>query len=275
MLSSLLITLREGLEAALIIAIVVSFLWRAGEGRLVRYAWAGVVAALLLSLVAGGFLFYFAGELGEEAAEVFEVAGTLLAVAVLTYMIIWMRNHGVGIKGGLERRTQLAVGASTPLAITLLAFVTVGREGLETALFLYAGASSSSVLSTIIGAVAGFSLAVLAGIAVYRGGSRLNLRLFFSVTGVLLILFGAGILSYSLHELGEMGVIPVALAAPLWDTGWLLGHDDGVGAILKSTFGYYATPSLIQVAGYWSYLGTMLWLFFRPLGKRRVPVPVR
>lgn len=264
MYSSMLIMLREGLEASLIIAVVVTFLVRSGEQRLIRYVWGGVAAALLLSLTAGSALFAFSSSLGEEAAEIFEVGGTLLAVAVLTYVIIWMRNHGAAMKGGLEQKARTAAGASTPLAVSILAFAAVGREGLESVLFLFANASSSSVMATMSGAVVGLLLALLAGFLVFKGGSRLNLRLFFTVTGVMLILFGAGILSYALHEMAEMGLVPQSLDRPVWDTGSLLTHKEGAGAILKSTFGYYATPSLVQVVAYWTYLTAMLWLFFRP-----------
>lgn len=270
MFSSLLITFREGLEAALIVVIVVSFLVRAGETRLVRYAWAGVAGALSLSLAAGSALFAFTGELGEEVAEIFEVGGTFLALAVLTYMIIWMRNHGPGLKGSLEQKTRQAAHSTTPIAITLLAFAAIGREGLETVLFLFAGAASSGALPTAAGAVAGLSLALLAGLALYRGSSRLDLRKFFTVTGILLIFFGAGILSYALHEIGEMGLLPGGLEDPLWNTGWLLSHKEGLGAVLRSTLGYYATPSLIQLVACWSYLGIMLWLFFRVATVRQV-----
>ncbi|HDZ59453.1 MAG TPA: hypothetical protein ENH44_01540 [Actinobacteria bacterium] len=268
MFSALLISLREGLEAVLILVIVISFLRRLGEGRLVRYAWGGAAGALAFSLIAGGALFVFAGELGEEAAEMFEVGGNLLALAVLTYVIIWMRNHGAGLKGGLELRTRQAVQSATPLAISLLAFAAVGREGLETVLFLFAGASSSQAASMVAGAASGFTLAALAGIAIYRGSARLNLRLFFNVTGVLLILFGAGILSHVLQEAGEPGFIPAVLTGPLWDTSRLLGHGSGFGAILGATFGYYATPSLVQVTGYWAYLTVMLWLYLKPSAGR-------
>jgi len=270
--SSLLITLREGLEAALILAVVISFLRRSDGGHLVRYVWRGAGAAVLVSLAAGGLLFTVGGSLSDEAGELFEVAATLSAAALLTYVIIWMRNNGRNMKAGIEARTRSASAAS-PLALTLLSFAAVGREGLETALFLFASASSATPAATLIGGVIGLAAAGVAGAALYRGTVRLNLRVFFGVTGVLLIFFAAGLISYAIHEAEELGLVSAALAQPLWDTGAILSHEDGLGAMLKALFGYRATPSLAQVAAYWTYLAAMGWLYFRP-GKERFSHPV-
>lgn len=268
MFNAFLITIREGAEAALVVAIVISVLKLADESRLTRYAWTGVGTGLLVSFAAGALLFSVAGELGEEAAEFFELAATVAAVAVLSYMVVWMGNHGSDVKGNLERKTRKAAGAAGPLAIMLLTFAAISREGLETSLFLFAGTSSASAPAIAAGALLGISLACLVGAAVYRGSSLLNLRLFFRITGVLLIFFAAGILSYSLHELDETGVVPEYLAKAVWDTGDWLGHEEGIGAVLKSTIGYYARPSLLQVAGYWIYLVLMVGLLFAPARKK-------
>lgn len=262
MFSSLLITLREGLEAALILAIIISFLGRTGEGSRRRYVWLGAAGAAALSAVAGAALFAAGGSLPEEAAEVFEVAATFSAAILLTYMIVWMRNNGGGIKAGLESR--VGARAASPAALALLSFTAVGREGLETALFLFASAASASAAVTLTGGLAGLGLAAIAGAALYRGSLRLDLKVFFNVTGVLLILFAAGLISHSIHEVEEMGAVAAPLSEPLWDTGALLGHEEGPGAVLKSLFGYRSDPSLLQVLAYWSYLLMMAGLFFRP-----------
>lgn len=264
MFSSLLITLREGLEAALILAVVISFLRRSGRGELTRNVWQGVALAVALSILAGAVLFTVGGALSEEASEIFEIVATISAVALLTYVIIWMRRNGRNLKAGLEDKTRQASAAS-PMALAFLSFAAVGREGLETALFLFASTSTATPAATFIGGMIGLAIAVVAGVALYRGTVRLNLRAFFGVTGVLLILFAAGLISYAIHEIEELGYVPAFLAAPLWDTGFLLDHRQGLGAILKAMFGYFANPSLLQVTVYWTYLTAMMWLYFRPV----------
>lgn len=269
MLTALLITLREGLEAALIIAVVISFLNRMGEGSRSRYVWLGAGAAAGLSAVAGVILFLVSGEMPEEAGEIFEIAVTVLAVGVLTYMVLWMRSHGSEVRGELEHKTRRAARAASPLALAALAFAAVGREGLETVLFLFASVSSSGVLETIGGGGIGIALAVAAGAGLYRGSSRLNIRLFFNVTGVLLIIFAAGILSSALHELEAAG-LPAALVEPVWDSGGLLADDSGAGAVFKALLGYEASPSLVQIISYWSYIAVMAWLYIKPLAGQRL-----
>jgi high-affinity iron transporter len=261
--SSLLITLREGLEAALILAVVISFLKRADGDHLTRYVWYGVAAAAVVSIAAGGALFALGGSLSDEAGEIFEIAATFSAAALLTYVILWMRKNGRNLKAGLEDRTRTASTAS-PLALAVLSFAAVGREGLETALFLFASASSATPAATLLGGITGLTIATAAGIALYRGTVNLNLKVFFGVTGVLLILFAAGLLSYAIHELEELGYVTGALAEPVWDTSPVLSHEGGAGAMLKAMFGYRANPSLLQVIVYWSYLAAMSWLYFRP-----------
>lgn len=269
MLTALLITLREGLEAALILAVVISFLTRMGEAGMRRYVWLGAWAAAGLSAAAGLLLYLLSGGLSGEVGEIFEIAMTVTAVGVLTYMVMWMRGHGGEVRGHLERKTEKAARAASPLALAALAFAAVGREGLETVLFLFASVSSGGFVATTAGGAAGLALAAVAGVGLYRGSSRLNIKVFFNVTGILLIIFAAGILSYALHEVEEIG-LPSLLVEPVWDTGAVLSDEGGAGAVLKTLFGYTATPSLMQIAGYWTYLGLMCWLYLRPFSARRL-----
>ena len=269
MLTALLITLREGLEAALILAVVISFLTRMGEAGMRRYVWLGAWAAAGLSAAAGLLLYLLSGGLSGEVGEIFEIAMTVTAVGVLTYMVMWMRGHGGEVRGHLERKTEKAARAASPLALAALAFAAVGREGLETILFLFASVSSGGIVATTAGGAAGLALAAVAGVGLYRGSSRLNIKVFFNVTGILLIVFAAGILSYALHEVEEIG-LPSLLVEPVWDTGAVLSDEGGAGAVLKTLFGYTATPSLMQIAGYWTYLGLMCWLYLRPYSARRL-----
>ncbi len=212
MLTALFITIREGLEAALIISLVLSFLKRAGEMAGSRFVWLGVGAAVATSVIAGVALFLAADELSGEVGEIFETSVTLLAVTILTYMIFWMRSHGGKLKGGLEQQAGHAMSASSPLALTVLAFAAMGREGLETVLFLFASASNAGLPETLVGGAAGLALAAAAGLALYRGSSRLNLKLFFRTTGILLIVFAAGIISHMLGDAGELD-LPASLMA--------------------------------------------------------------
>lgn len=272
MLTAMLITLREGLEAALVIAVVASFLSRTGEAAARRFVWLGSALAGLLSLGAGAGLFLLAGEMSDEAGEAFGTAVTLIAVGVLTYMVLWMRRHGAGVKNELEEKVIRAAKAASPLALTVLAFTAVSREGLETVLFLFASSSTSGTAATVTGGVAGLLLAAAVGAGIYRGSSRLNMKTFFSLTGVLLIVLAAGVLGNALGELTNG--LPGFFARPLWNAGNWLGDGSGAGALLKSLLGYSSSPPLAQVLGYGLYLATMLWLYLRPRQQRQNLKPV-
>lgn len=264
MFSAMLVTFREGLEAALIIAVLISLLDRFGEKRLTRAVWVGAGAAVAVSLVSGVVIFALAGEAVEEVGEIFEILVVFGAVLLLTYMILWMKKNGRGAQERLVRKSSEAAQSASPLALGALAFAAVGREGLETVLFLLAGTGPAGSLSMVAGGLAGLSLAVGAGIIFYRGSLRIDLSALFKVTGVLLIIFAAGFLGHSLGELGETGWWP-SFFGPVWDSGGSLPDESGLGAALKSLFGYDASPSIAQIAGYWSYLVIMMWLFLRPI----------
>lgn len=264
MFSAMLVTFREGLEAALIIAALVSLLNRFGEKRLTRSVWAGAGAAAAVSLMSGVVMFALAGEAAKEAGELFEILVVFCAVLLLTYMILWMRKNGRVAQELLVHKTSEAARAASPLALGSLAFVAVGREGLETVLFLLAGTEPAGSLAIMVGGFAGLSLAIGVGIIFYRGSLGINLSILFKVTGVMLIVFAAGFLGHSLGELGETGWWP-SFFRPVWDASGLLTDNSGPGAALKSLFGYDASPSVSQITGYWSYLVVMMWLFLRPI----------
>jgi high-affinity iron transporter len=221
--------------------------------------------------VSGITLFFLAGEAAEEAGEVFEILVVFGAVFLLTYMILWMRKNGNEAQARLVRKTGEAARAASPWALGALAFAAVGREGLETVLFLLAGASPAGGTSLVAGGLIGLALAIGVGVIFYRGSLRINLKTLFQVTGVLLIVFAAGFLSHSLGELGETGLWP-SFFGSAWDSSGFLNDKTGLGSALKSLIGYDASPSIAQIAGYWSYLGVMLWLFLRPI---RVVNPVQ
>ncbi|MCA1726704.1 MAG: FTR1 family protein, partial [Actinobacteria bacterium] len=200
------ITLREGLEIALILAIVLAYLNKIDRRDLHRQVWLGAAAAAVVSAIAGAVIWIVAQGLSHRAAEAFEGVTTLVAVGFVTWMIFWMRRHAAGIKGELQGRVELAVGSGA-VSLPVVAFFVVIREGLETALFMFSAyrAGEADPMLRTVGAILGLALAFGAGYLIYRGGLKLNLRTFFRVTGVLLIIVAATLVRYGLHELYEAG----------------------------------------------------------------------
>lgn len=275
MLTPFVITLREGLEAALVLAIVLSFLVKTGAGSQKKFVWYGAAAAAGLCLSGGVLLFSLAESLAEEAGEFFEISVTLVAVLVLTFMILWMKRQGRNVRAELEDRTRKAAVAkgssSAALALGLLAFAAVSREGLETVLFLLGSSPEAGTASTVIGGLAGLAVAAILGAVFYQGAYRLNLKKFFDVTGVTLIVLAAGLIAGTFQEIaGEAGFLP-ALTAPLWDTGSWLSQKEGAGALLHSLLGYQDAPSLLALLAYFSYLGTMFGIYLRGAAGRLQP----
>lgn len=268
MAASTLITLREGLEAALIIGIILAYLKRTGNSDRGASIWMGAAAAALLSVVAGGAIFLTAGEFTGRAEELFEGTAMLTAAGVLTYMIFWMRRQSINIRAHLVSQVDSALAAGSPFALGLLAFVAVGREGIETALFMFAAVKTSGAGPATSGGVLGLVLAIVLGYLLYRGTYRMNLRAFFNVTSALLLLFAAGLLAHGIHEFQEAGVIPVI--RQLWDINWLLPESSTVGSFLKALFGYNGNPSLIEVLAWTGYLGLLGWVYFRPAGAKEL-----
>lgn len=263
MLSSLLITLREGLEAALIIGIVLAYLARTGNRRGFKPVWLGTALAVALSLLVGAAIYIFAGEFEGRAEEIFEGSAMFLAVGVLTWMIFWMRKQAVNIKAHLHAQVQSALVSGSSLGLVVLAFVAVGREGIETALFLFAASRvAESPISSLVGGILGLAAAVGIGYALYKGTSRLNLGKFFNVTGLLLILFAAGLLAHGVHEFHEAGLIPPGIEH-VWNINAFLPEKSTLGRFLTAMLGYNANPSLVEVVAYPVFLLSVLTLYFR------------
>jgi high-affinity iron transporter len=271
MLASLLLTFREGLEAALIVGIMLGTLAQLGHRDRRRTVWIAVGLATALSLALAIALEIAGAELEGQAEYIFEGLAMLLAVAVLTYMIFWMRYQARHFTQELKHDIQQASRRSGDWALFSVAFLAVFREGIETALFLTAARLASDGLSTIIGGTVGLALAVLVGWAIYVGGKRLNLRRFFDVTSILLIVFAAGLFAHGIHELQEAGWLPVVVDE-VWNTQAVLDdHSDG-GAVVRTLVGYNDNPTLLEVVGYWVYwvvVGvTLVWW------TRRIAVPI-
>jgi high-affinity iron transporter len=266
--ASFVIALREGIEATLIVSIVLAYLRQLGATDRSRLVWWGAGLAVFLSAVVGLVIFLAGAEFEGTAEQVFEGLVTLAAVGVLTWMIFWMRRQGARIKSELQDKVDTALVAGG-LALAGLAFFAVLREGVETALFLYAAAKGTAVQGTnvapatqVFGAVLGLAVAAILGVLLYRGGIRLNLRSFFRVTGLILIVVAAGLFAFSLHELPEAGWLRL-LDAHAFDLSSSLPDDAGAGAIRRGLVGYHAHPTWLEVVGWAAYLVTVGGFFLR------------
>lgn len=261
--SSLLITLREGLEAALIVAIVLGYLKRLGRERDFPTVWLGTAGAVLLSAIAGAIVFATLGELEGRSEAITEGVVAFVATGVLTWMIFWMARQARFIKGELQAKVDAAVVAGSTFALASIAFVAVLREGLETALFLLStGIGTESNTSRFVGGVIGLAIAIGVGYLVYRGSRVVNLRVFFRVTGALIILFAAGLLAKGVHEFQEAGLIGT-LNEHVFDVSSVsaLNPDEStVGEFLNGLFGWSPDPSLEMIVVYL--------LFLVPVGTR-------
>ena len=260
------VALREGIEAALIVSILLAYVRQIRRTDTAHLIWWGTGLAVLLSIAIGTVIFAVGAEFEGEAEEVFEGLATLVAVGVLTWMIFWMRRQGGRIRSELQDKVDSALVAGGA-ALALLAFVAVLREGIETALFIFAAAQGTavegSVAGQLVGATLGLLVAVVLGVLLYRGGIRLNLRTFFRVTGAILLVVAAGLLAYSLHELQEAGWIPF-LEGTAFDISGTLPDDEGVGGILRGLLGYQADPTWLEVVAWLGYLAIVGFFFLRP-----------
>ena len=254
MLGSFLITLREGLEAALIIGIILAYLAKTGNRQGFKPIWIGTALGVLASLAAGAIIYFTAGELEGSAEEIFEGSAMFVAVGVLTWMIFWMGKQAANIKAHLQAQIQSALTSGSSLAMVVIVFVAVVREGIETVLFLFAATrTAESTFSFTLGGLLGLLAAVLMGYAIYKGTSRFNLRAFFNVTSVILILFAAGLLAHGIHEFNEVGFIPPVIEH-VWDTNGLVAEASTFGRFLTALFGYNANPSLTEAIAYFVFL---------------------
>jgi high-affinity iron transporter len=268
--SGLLTGLREGVEAALIIAIICAYLAKTGNRREFPKVFAGAGSAILLSAVLGLILYVQVGGLEEPYEQIFEAVTLVAAAAVVTWMLFWMRRQARSVKGELHAAVDRALDGGSVLALAVLAFVAVIREGLETSLFLVGQANSAdqNAVWVLVGALIGLAIAAVLGVGFYQGSRRVNLATFFRWTGVGLIFIAAGLLSTAIHELVEIGVIPFG-GQTLFDLSGVLPHsaDSGniLGQFLRAIFGYSSTPEVLTFAVWLTYVVVVLYLFLRPM----------
>lgn len=262
MFPSFLLSLREGLEAALIIGIVLGALRKMNRADLKPAVWIGVGSAATISLIVALILSWLGASLEGAAEQIFEGVTMFLAAVVLTWVIFWMQRQSRSLKGELEANIRRAAGITGKVGLFWLAFFAVVREGVELALFLSASTMLYGARDNLLGAGLGLAAAIGVGWALYTSTIRMNIRAFFMVTSVLLILFAGGLVAHGVHEFNEVGWIP-AIIETVWDTNSILDENSNLGAILKALFGYNANPSLTELLAYIGYfIAIALGLFF-------------
>ncbi|NTV39732.1 MAG: FTR1 family protein [Demequinaceae bacterium] len=262
MLANYLIGLREGLEASLVIGILIAYLVRTGRRDLLGAVWTGVGVAAGISLAVGAALALGPRGLSFTAQETIGGVLSIVAVGLITWMIFWMGKTARFLKQHLEQGLEKAIALGKG-AITAMALVAVGREGLETALFLWAGIQAAgSTSAPITGAVLGLATAVALGYLIYRGAVRINLRVFFQWTGLFLIVIAAGVLAYGVHDLQEAGVLP-GLDSLAFDVTATIPPGSVVATLLKGVFNFSPASTTLEVIAWVLYLVPTMWLFTR------------
>ncbi len=258
MIFSLLVTVREGLEMALIVTILLGYLRSIGHKEHFREIWIGVAVAAALSIVVCAGLEVASKEMDARVREGFEGFTMLFAVAVLTWMLFWMKRQSGGISRELREKVDTALTGGSILALSLLAFSAVGREGLETALFLFAGSTNQgSDLGFVLGGLVGFGVAAAAGVVLYYGAARLPLKHFFTASAIVLMVLAAGLLTNALANLHAATIIPDLGVRP-WDTDSALPMTSTLGKFLHTLVGYDSAPAIIQIVLYWFYLALVV-----------------
>jgi len=273
--SAFLITLREGLEISLVVAIIAAYLVKTDNRRYLPSMWLGVAAAAVASIASGLVFDALIGDLEGRWEQAIEGTLAFLAVGVLTWMIFWMRRNSRNISTDLQAKIDAALDRS-PFAVTVIAFVAVVREGFEAALFLIgAETSASSGAAVVVGGIVGLVVSIALGAAFYAGSARIDLRRFFQYTGLLLILFAAGLFAKGLHEFRELlGIEWPLVSQTVWNvTSGPFAEGSTVHDFLKGLFGWSPAPERIRVAGYFAYLVPVAWLFYRDDSNTRTPTP--
>lgn len=262
MFSNYLIGLREGLEASLVVGILVAYLVKAERREGLRPLWTGVGIAVLVSLAFGAVLTFTSNSLSFEAQEAFGGILSIIAVGFVTWMVFWMRRTARGMKAELHGKVDAALAVG-PVALAVTAAIAVGREGLETALFLWTNVQAAGeTAQPVIGALLGLFTAVVLGYLLYKRAVAIDLARFFTWTGAGLIVVAAGVLAYGVHDLQEAGILP-GLTTTAYDiTSWY-SPSSWYGTVLKGVFNFSASPSVLEVVVWFAYLVPVMYLFFR------------
>ena len=257
MLNNLVIALREGLEASLIVGILIAYLVRSGRQNHLKTLWIGVASAISASLGLGALLSFTSSELSDRGEKIFAGTSSLIAVGLVTWMVFWMQRTARTLRDDLHGKLDQAL-SNGPIAIALVAFFAVIREGLETSLFIYSNFKTTDGLAgAITGLVLGFAISVTLGVLIYKRAVKLNLSKFFTVTGIALVIVAAGVLSYGVHEFQELGWLPGADFFA-WDVTPWIAKESILGAVLGGLVGFDTTTSWLQLALWGTYLCAVL-----------------
>ena len=273
-LGNYLIGLREGLEASLVVVILIAYLVKTDRRRMIPWIWVGIGLAVLVSLAFGALLTFGPRRLTFEAQEAIGGILSIIAVGFVTWMVFWMANHARGLSGELKGKVDTAAEAGWA-SLAFVAFLAVGREGLETALFLWSATqaatdSSGSVIGPLLGALLGILTAVAMGFAFYKGVLKINLSRFFTWTGAILIVVAAGVLAYGVHDLQEAGILP-GLNNLAFDVSQQIPPSSWLGTILKGTLNFSPATTWLEAIAWLAYLVPTMTVFLLRMRNPRQP----
>lgn len=280
MLANFLIGLREGLEAALVVGILIAYVIKIGRRDVLRRIWLGVGLAAAVSLAVGALLTFGAYGLSFEAQEAIGGSLSIIATGLVTWMIFWMLKTARNLSGLLRSDVDKHL-TGAGWGLVLVAFFAVGREGIETALFIWAAVQATGETTfPLLGAALGILLALVLGYLIYRGTVRINLSKFFTYTGFFLIIVAAGVLSYGVHDLQEAGILP-GLHSLAFDVSSVIPPASWYGTILKGTINFTPATTWLEAIVWVLYVAPVLSIFIRtirrqssiPTSPRPAPIP--
>ncbi len=274
MFGNYLIGLREGLEASLVVCILIAYLVKTDRRDKLPPVWLGVGAAVVLSMAFGAVLQFGSSQLTFEAQEALGGSLSIISVGLVTWMVFWMRRTARHLKTELHGKLDAALAMGTT-ALVVTSFLAVGREGLETALFIWSAVQATGDgWNPLIGAALGLLTSVVLGWLFYRGALKINLAKFFTWTGAMLVVVAAGVLAYGVHDLQEAGWLP-GLHSVAFDISSTIPKDSWYGTLLKGVFNFQPDPTVLQLVVWLLYLAPTLAVFFGLFGGRAKPVAAK
>lgn len=264
MVAGIIITIREGLEAFLVVAILIGILAKMGQRDKYKYIWMGSAAAIAVSIVLAYIIQMLSIQFEGTSSLAFEIVVASLAITVLTYMVTWMHKQSRYLKQQLEKKVSVAVSNNQIWALVLLAFVTILREGIETALFLSAVSSANPGTGLMTGALIGLVIAGIISFLIAKTALRFNLQKFFLITGTFIVVIAGGLAAHVIMAAQELGLKVLTQIA--WDTSWLLPDEALAARLLHAFIGYMAVPTVLQILTYGAYIGGMVTFLWKGVG---------